>query len=157
MSEKEHKFLKSVGLTVAVTLFLMTPVIIYLGLKMQEQAADQAAGAAAERPVTKAKRAYPEFEAPAADANPEHATTAARRPEPLPAPPPRLSPAPDNIPVGMEKSKLLASFGRPQMITTQVSEGRPFETFHYLLPQEGTETTVTLSGGRVVSAASNPY
>jgi hypothetical protein len=57
----------------------------------------------------------------------------------------------------MDKSKLIASFGKPQMITTEVNGGRALQTFHYLQPEAGTETVVQLSGGRVVAAATSAY
>ena len=57
----------------------------------------------------------------------------------------------------MEKSKLIASFGKPQMITTEVNGGRALQTFHYLQPEAGTETVVQLSSGRVVAASTSAY
>jgi len=69
----------------------------------------------------------------------------------------RPLPTPSNIPVGMDKSKLIASFGKPHMVTTEVNGGRALQTFHYLQPEAGTETVVQLSAGRVVGASTSAY
>ena len=61
------------------------------------------------------------------------------------------------IPVGMEKSKLLARFGSPNIVTTAVEQGWKTETYLYVRPDPGTQTVVKLRSGRVVEAASNPY
>jgi len=109
-------------------------------------------------PVTekaKVKRAYSGF-------NPtERAVRAEKRGSAssatAPSQPAPLLPIAANIPAGMEKSKLIASFGKPQMITTEVNGGRALQTFHYLRPEAGTETVVQLSGGRVVAATTSAY
>jgi hypothetical protein len=77
--------------------------------------------------------------------------------KPAPKPVVRQAPAPGSIPVGMEKSRLVAMFGRPQMITVEVQDGRTIETFHYLQRDAGMETIVRLSSGKVVSADASVY
>jgi len=57
----------------------------------------------------------------------------------------------------MERSRLLATFGRPNMITTEVTEGRALERFQYQRPDAGVETVIFLSSGRVVNATSGNY
>ena len=75
--------------------------------------------------------------------------------------PPRVAartfPSPGDIPIGMDKTRLLADFGKPSMVTTEVSDGRALETFHYLRPEAGAETVVQLRSGRVISATSECY
>jgi hypothetical protein len=62
-----------------------------------------------------------------------------------------------DIPVGLEKSKLLASFGSPNMVTTAVEQGQRTETYFYLRPDAGTQIIVQLKSGKVVGARSTPY
>ena len=57
----------------------------------------------------------------------------------------------------MERSTLILKFGRPSMSTTEVTQGRTFETFHYLRPETGTETVVLLSAGKVLTSATITY
>jgi len=80
---------------------------------------------------------------------------APKPPEPKPAV--RVPSRPVDIPVGLEKSKLIASYGRPQMITTELENGQAVETFHYLQRDTGTETIVRLLAGRVVSTGTTDY
>jgi hypothetical protein len=114
-------------------------------------------------PVTekaKVKRAYSEFGSTERAVRYEKRSSASAPTTSLQAAPPiaaRPLPIPANIPAGMDKSKLIASFGKPQMITTEVNGGRALQTFHYLQPEAGTETVVQLSGGRVVAAATSAY
>jgi hypothetical protein len=90
---------------------------------------------------------------------------AAKKPSPVPPPPaPRIAPAaakkfPNaaDVPVGMERVRLIEAFGRPNMVTTGVSEGRAVETFHYLKPDTGAETVILLRSGRVIEATSSAY
>jgi hypothetical protein len=87
-------------------------------------------------------------------------------PPPLAAPAPQMpAPAPvvrstapfPNIPVGLEKAKLIASLGKPQMVTMELENGQPVETLHYIHRETGTETIVRLLGGKVVSAGATVY
>jgi hypothetical protein len=78
----------------------------------------------------------------------------------LPPPPPvraRAFPVADDIPIGMEKSKLVAGFGKPSMITTAVNDGTPTETWIYMQRNPEIQTVVFLRDGRVVKANSTIY
>lgn len=83
-----------------------------------------------------------------------------------PTPQPRTTPTaplrsasqpPEMAAPGMEKAKLIASFGKPQMITYGIENGQPVETYHYLRRENGTEMIVRLRGGRVVSVGTTAY
>ena len=75
-----------------------------------------------------------------------------------PAPTPVVrSTAPADIPVGMAKANLIASLGKPQMVTMELQNGQPVETLHYIHRETGMETIVHLLSGRVVSAGATVY
>jgi hypothetical protein len=74
-----------------------------------------------------------------------------------PAPVVRSTPPLTNIPVGLDKAKLIASLGKPQMVTMELENGQPVETLHYIHREAGTETIVRLLGGKVVSAGATVY
>jgi hypothetical protein len=164
MSEPKGNPLAALGLTVSVALILLAALAVYLlwqssdngpGLRQKPQAREQAA-----QRTSKFKRAYPEFDSVEEELPKASKRPASTQPAPVqsaPHAPVRAFPEPASVPIGMEKSKLIASFGRPNMITTEVSEGRAMETFHYLRSETGTETVVQLNGGKVVSAASASY
>jgi hypothetical protein len=78
-------------------------------------------------------------------------------PAPVPAPVVRSTAPFANIPVGLEKGKLIASLGKPQMVTMELENGQPVETLHYIHHETGTETIVRLLGGKVVSAGATVY
>lgn len=69
----------------------------------------------------------------------------------------RNFPTAADLPIGLEKSKLQASFGKPTMRTTVVEQGRLLETFVYLQSDPDTATFVLLRNGRVVSANTTIY
>ena len=76
-----------------------------------------------------------------------------------PVPPPPAMPFPNapDIPIGMERSKLLADFGKPIMRTTAVDRDRLLETYVYLHSDPNTATFVLLQNARVVSAHTTIY
>ena len=79
-------------------------------------------------------------------------------PAPVPAPVVVRSTAPfANIPAGLDKAKLIASLGKPQMVTMELENGQPVETLHYIHHETGTETIVRLLGGKVVSSGATVY
>jgi hypothetical protein len=82
---------------------------------------------------------------------------APRAPTPAPAPLVRSTPSFASIPVGLDKAKLIASLGKPQMVTMELEDGQPVETLHYIHRETGTETIVHLLAGRVVSAGATVY
>ena len=89
-------------------------------------------------------------------------TPLAPRPEPPrkrvhPMPVPKVFPIAENIPIGLEKGKLVSGFGRPNMITTAIDDGAPTETWLYRRPEPETETVVHLKNGKVVDADSTVY
>jgi hypothetical protein len=164
MTDSKQHSLATLGLTAAIVLILLAPLAVYVLLRSSEpgpgmrQVTPETATPVERK--AKVKRAYAEFDSKegvienqkrrsvrAAPATAQSARPVAARPFPTPA----------NIPAGMEKSKLIASFGKPHMITTEVSQGRALETFHYLQPEAGTETVVQLDSGRVVSASTSVY
>jgi hypothetical protein len=152
-------------ITFGVVVVMLTPLVVYVLLRTHEEGpglrvfageASQQAEAAA-RPAQKHLIRMVENDPPP--------SRAAKKPSPA-APPagprPALAaskrfPSADDVPVGMERIKLIETFGRPNMVTTGVSEGRAVETFHYLKPDTGTETVVQLRSGRVVEATSTAY
>jgi hypothetical protein len=160
-TEKKNPIV-AVGVTLAVAVVLLLPLAVYAVFRAQVGGPPGLRDPAAEsaEPATKqqASRAFQEF-----DTSVEKAPAPVRRPSAMvvarvqPPPPARPAPTPANIPVGMEKSKLIADFGRPNMITTEVTQGRAFETYRYLRPEVSTETVVLLSGGKVVGASSTGY
>lgn len=64
---------------------------------------------------------------------------------------------PETAAPGMEKAKLIASYGKPQMITFGVENGQPVETYHYLRRENRTEMIVRLRDGKVVSVGTTVY
>ena len=172
MSESKQSPLMTIGMALGVALILLLPAAAYLYLRSSggvpgtsqettdsiEAASSPAPGRPS--PAARNKRAYPEFEivdnASAKSANtvpnkPPTVVQAAQRPAE-----PRF-PTPADVPGGMERSSLILKFGRPAMSTTEVTQGRTFETFHYLRPETGTETVVLLSAGKVLTSATITY
>ena len=97
-----------------------------------------------------------EYRAPVRRSSPPPAAPAPKATVPAPAPVVRSTTPPD-IAVGMDKAKLIASLGKPQMVTMELENGQPVETLHYIHRDTGTETIVRLLGGRVVSAGATVY
>jgi hypothetical protein len=165
METEKRNSLSTLVLAFGVAVVLLAPLAVYVILRSQEggpglrqvtSAAEPAANHG-QRPSPSTRRVFAPDES--------EVKRPASRPSPLPpvvVPQParipvRMVPAPGDIPIGMDKTKLLATFGKPSMITTEVSEGRALETFHYLKPEAGTETVVQLRSGRVIGAASAYY
>ncbi len=160
--------MKALGLTFGVAVVLLAPAAIFLYLRSsddgpglrEETPAATSAAPSTDTKAGKAKRAYPEFDTDdnesakpvkSIPAKPPTVVQAAQRP------PERRFPTPADLPPGMEKSKLIANFGRPVMSTVEVNQGRTLETFHYLRQETGTETVVLLTGGRVLTSATISY
>lgn len=80
------------------------------------------------------------------DANPAPAKRSIRR-----------FPTAADIPIGMDRHKLLSGFGNPSMRTTVVEGGRLLETFVYLQAEPDVATFVLLRNGKVVSANTTIY
>jgi hypothetical protein len=150
--------------TFGVVVVMLTPLVVYVALRAQDEgpgmrAFPSEAARTEAAPAQPGKHAIPLVE----DDRPP--ARAVKKPSPAaPAPAPRLAAAPatrfpvaSDVPVGMERVKLIETFGRPNMVTTGVSEGRAVETFHYLKPDSGTETVVVLRSGRVIDATSSAY
>ncbi|MCC7173646.1 MAG: hypothetical protein IT159_00500 [Bryobacterales bacterium] len=146
---------------IGVALILLTPLGVYIALRANERAPAPTEEAVPEKTATAAKKTPARPSIPVLEG--EKRQPAAARPTPMPtassapASAARSFPSPHDIPVGSEKSWLLANYGRPNMVTTEVSEGRAKETFRYLRPDSGTEIVVHLSSGRVVSASASAY
>jgi len=164
METEQRNSLSSVVLAIGVAVVLLTPLVVYVILRSQERGPGlRQVTSATETADSHKQRPSPPPRVFAPD------ESQVRKPAPRPSPmlpvlvqqPPRLPlrsfPSPSDIHVGMDKTQLLASFGKPSMVTTEVSEGRALETFHYLKPDAGTETVVQLRSGRVVGATSAYY
>jgi hypothetical protein len=98
-----------------------------------------------------------DYSAPVRRSSPPPAAPAPQATAPAPAPVVRSTASPRDIAVGMDKAKLIASLGKPQMVTMELENGQPVETLHYIHRDTGTETIVRLLGGRVVSAGATVY
>jgi hypothetical protein len=166
MEPEKRKPMFSLLIAFGAAVVLLTPMAVYVMLRANEEGAFLRKPApAVEDSEDKGQKPSPmrrEF----ATAPEDMPKRAAARPVPPPdtsaaktTPPPPAQPFPStsDVPVGMDKLKLLASFGRPNIVTTEVAEGRALETFRYLRPELGIETTVYLRSGRVVGTASNYY
>jgi hypothetical protein len=156
----------AVGLTVGVAALLLAPLAVYLFLRSQEQNSGlrenpaDTTGRVSAKQEPRFRRSPPVF-----DTSDSEVPKPKPKPVPLalaPAPQPARSPVrafplPPDVPAGMERSRLIATFGRPNMITSEVTEGRALERFQYQRPDTGVETVIFLSSGRVVSATAGNY
>jgi len=164
METEKRETAFSLAIAFGVALVLLTPLVVYVMLRWNEErpglrqsaSATEAAQSQKQRPAAAPREFAPdesEVRKPASRPSPMPPTLVQQPPR-LPV---RVFPAPSDIPMGMDKTKLLASFGKPSMVTTEVSDGRALETFHYLKPEAGTETVIQLRAGRVVNATSEYY
>lgn len=161
--KKKKSTIGSAGVALAVAAAVLLPLGGFMAWRMlleqpgmsaepEETAAEQTPGAAKKEIVR-------EF-AKGDDDTPRRVVAVVKPPAPRPPEPKpavRAPSRPVDIPVGLEKSKLIASYGKPQMITTEVEDGHAVETFHYLQRDTGTETTVRLLAGKVVSTGTAAY
>lgn len=74
--------------------------------------------------------------------------------KPVPAMP---FPTAADIPVGMERNRLVGAFGKPSMRMTTVERDRLMETFVYLQNEPSTATFVLLQNAKVVSVTTATY
>ena len=161
MENEKRKPWQSLMLSGGVAIVLLTPLVVFVVLRSHEQGPGLRESMAAEE--TKAgKKVQPRAVIPVLES--EARKKSAPRPTPLPkaaaqpAPPvARSFPSPKDIPIGIDKSWLLASYGKPNMVTTEITEGRAQETLRYLRPESGTEVVIFLRSGRVISASSSAY
>jgi|SRR5512143_1009047 len=165
MSAKERRSMESTGLIVMVAMLLLAPLAVYVAMTMTS--GDQP-GIRDESPVLPTSLEQP---APRArvvtntdldrEERLKNRKQVSKPAMPAPAPPVKrqrkVFPTPEAIPVGTRKSQLIATFGRPSMITTAVDEGRATETFVYLQRDVEMGTVVHLRSGVVVGAGSTAY
>jgi hypothetical protein len=161
MDNEKRKPLQSLILSAGVAIVLLTPLVVFVVLRSHEQGPGLRDSTAAEGTTT-ARKVQPRAVIPVLES--EQPKKSAPRPAPMtmaaappPAPVTRGLPPPTDIPIGIDKSSLLASFGKPNMVTTEVTEGRALETLRYLRPESGTEVVVFLRSGRVVGTSSVAY
>ena len=161
MENEKRKPWQSLILTVGVAIVLLTPLAVFVLLRAHEQGPGLRDSKEAEA-ATVAKKVQPRAVIPVLES--ERPKKTAPRPAPMtmaaappPAPVTRVVPPSTDIPIGLDKSRLLASYGRPNMVTTEVTEGRAMETLRYLRPESGTEVVVFLRSGRVVGTSSVAY
>ncbi len=150
--------------TFGVVVVMLTPLVVYVALRAQDEGPGMRAvpGEAAQ---TQTAAKLPEQHAIPLVENDAPPPRPVKKPSPTPpspasrpaAAPAKRFPVAGDVPVGMERVKLIETFGRPNMVTTGVSEGRAVETFHYVKPDTGTETVVLLRSGRVIEATSSAY
>jgi hypothetical protein len=153
----------SIGLVVLIPLalffYLRSSGFDVPGIKEMPKKDVQTAPEADAKPAPKA-RAIREFDLRTEDERRDRVRIPARAEaaeRPRPEVRVRTFPTPAMVPAGMRKSDLISSFGRPNVVTTAVDEGRATETFVYL--QRGTDmgTVVRLQGGVVVTSTTAAY
>ncbi len=167
MSDEKKRSMVAAGTALLVAIAVLIPLAGFLvfrfvleepGLRADPEAAAVASESSDASGRTKPARVFAtaDYRAPVRSSSPPPAAPAPKAPAPAPAPVVR-STAPADIPVGMDKAKLLASLGKPQMVTMELENGQPVETLHYIHRETGTETIVRLQSGRVVSAGATVY
>jgi hypothetical protein len=171
MSENKQSAAASVGIALLVAIVVLLPLGGLLMMRFVLEPPGMRGEPVAEAPARKSSPSM--SRASAAAVLPDYDDDAPSRswpPKPAsspavsgPAPassgisPVRPVPAPSSIAVGTEKAKLINSYGKPHMVTIELEQGQPVETFHYVNKEVGTETIVRLRGGRVVSAGATVY
>lgn len=164
MSNSRQQSLAKLGLTAAVAVVLLAPLGVFVwsrssgeGPGLRGLIPDTSAPVTQKAKVKRADSEFSSIECVVRDEKGGSVSAAATAQQSAPPIAARPFPTSSNIPVGMDKSKLIASFGKPHMIATEVNGGRALQTFHYLQPEAGTETVVQLSGGRVVAVSTVAY
>lgn len=165
--KKRRGWLSAAGVAVAVAGLALIPLAAFLAYRtlsvrpgIREEPAEQAAavepGARPKAPLVFAGDDEPED--PPKPRTRVSAAPALPPPRPMSVTPIKtLSPEPEPITVGMEKARLLAAYGKPQMITYGLDNGQPVETYHYLKRETRTELIVRLRAGKVASVGSSVY
>ena len=167
MSDEKKRSMVAAGTALLVAIAVLIPLGGFLvfrfvmeepGLRQEPEATTVASEKSDGSGRTKPARVFAtsEYRAPVRRSSPPPAAPAPKAPAPAPAPVVR-STAPADIAVGMDKAKLIASLGKPQMVTMELENGQPVETLHYIHRDTGTETIVRLLGGRVVSSGATVY
>jgi hypothetical protein len=167
MSEEKKRSMVAVGTALLVAIAVLIPLGGFLvfrfvleepGLREDPEATTVASSRSGSSDRMRPSRVFATSAAPAPVrwSSPPPAAPVPKAPVPAPAPVVR-STQPAEIPVGMDKAKLIASLGKPQMVTMELENGQPVETLHYIHRESGTETIVRLLGGRVVSAGATVY
>ena len=167
MSEEKKRSIVAAGTALLVAIAVLIPLGGFLffrfvlqepGLREDPEAATVASRRSDGSDRMRPSRVFATSPTPALvrRSSPPPAAPAPKAPAPAPAPVVR-STQPAEIPLGMDKAKLIASLGKPQMVTMELENGQPVETLHYIHREAGTETIVRLLGGRVVSAGATVY
>ncbi|MCL6543890.1 MAG: hypothetical protein K6T61_01585 [Bryobacteraceae bacterium] len=169
MSEKKKSLLSAAGVALAVAAVALIPLAAFLVYRtvavkpgVREDPAETVSieqSAAAKAPHVFGGEEEAE-EPPRPRLRTQAVLPASSPPQPrtIPATPLRsANPTPESVAPGMEKAKLIASYGKPQMITYGIENGQPVETYHYLKRDTGTEMIVRLRGGKVVSVGTTVY
>jgi hypothetical protein len=166
MSDEKKRSMVAAGTALLVAIAVLIPLggfLVYRfvlqepGLRQDPEATTVASKRSDGSSGTKPARVFAtaEYSAPVRSSSPPPAVPAPKAP--APAPVVRSTPSFSSIPVGLDKAKLIDSFGKPQMVTMELENGQPVETLHYLHRETGTETIVRLQSGRVVSAGATVY
>lgn len=167
MSDEKKRSMVATGTALLVAIAVLIPLGGFLvfrfvleepGLRQDPEATTAASERSDGSGRTKPARVFATAaaRAPVRSSSPRPAAPSPSTPAPAPAPVVR-STAPAEIVVGMDKAKLIASLGKPQMVTMELESGQPVETLHYIHRESGTETIVRLLSGRVVSAGATAY
>jgi hypothetical protein len=169
MSDEKKRSMVAAGTALLVAIAVLIPLggfLVYRfvleepGLRQDPEATTVASGRSDGSGRMKPARVFAtsDYSAPVRSSPPPPAAPAPKAPAPAPAPAPVVrTTTPADITVGMDKAKLIASLGKPQMVTMELENGQPVETLHYIHRESGTETIVRLLSGRVVSAGATPY
>jgi hypothetical protein len=167
MEQNKRGWLRSAGVALAVAALALVPLaafLLYTTLTVRpgvrEDPVQHAAGLEPD-PQLQAPLVFggdDEPEAPPKVHPRVSPTVAASAPRPASAPAvPARNPEAETITLGMEKAKLLAAYGKPQMVTYGLDNGQPVETFHYLKRDSRTEIIVRLRAGKVASVGTSVY
>jgi len=169
MSEKKKSLLSAAGVALAVAALALIPLaafLVYRTVAVKPGVREDPAEAASIEQSAAAKPPH----VFASEEEPEERTQPRPKTQAVVLAPPNLpprnaqvvplrktNPAAETVELGMEKAKLIASYGKPQMITYGIEKGQPVETYHYLKRETGTEMIVRLRGGKVVSVGTTVY
>jgi hypothetical protein len=168
MSEEKKKSIVAAGTALLVAIAVLIPLggflVIRFVLEEPGMRKDPEATTVASKRSDGSGRMKParvfataEARAPVRSSSPPPPLAAPVPQVPVPAPVARSAAPFASIPAGLDKAKLIASLGKPQMVTMELENGQPVETLHYIHRETGTETIVRLLGGKVVSSGATVY